>query len=310
MSSCKVVAFLFSLLLTRDEVVLAQNACPPCYGGEAPFLLEPVRPGEEGYNCTLAVERAANVVNETEACKAIQLGTYQGGCCDSPPEGYCTLCPDGGMNFTADKVIPRGAGNPQDYTCANVEERNQYVRDVTEYEMCGATPRFLSRAWCECLGVEADCNLLCDDGNPPPDLTKAEPVFGQTCERYAFEYSGLTEGKCSLSAATKALNFDAKAFCCNEVPPENCEICAPGEVLGDPEKVLQSEFYGAVTCGEVAEHAKYLPNGQCKRFINTLLDIPFGANDACCISGSVPKAFFGFAIMSSAVLFALNMFVV
>jgi hypothetical protein len=191
-----------------------------------------------------------------------------------------------------------------------VEERNQYIRDVTVYESCPDTPRLMARAWCECDGIPPACNLLCDDGNPPPDLTKAEPIFGETCERFVFEYTGLSADQCSGRSATKALNFDAKAFCCNEAAPENCEICPDGQFVYDSDKALQSEFFGEVTCGEIVEHATYLPGGECKRFLNELLDIPSGASAECCVRSAAPTALFGIAVISTALVFALNMFVV
>jgi hypothetical protein len=64
--------FALSLLLTTSGVVLAEEECTPCYSGEEAFLLEPLRPGEEGYNCTSAVERAATAVNGKSLMKTIQ----------------------------------------------------------------------------------------------------------------------------------------------------------------------------------------------------------------------------------------------
>jgi hypothetical protein len=179
-------------------------------------------------------------------------------------------------------MIPRNAESPREVTCANVDQRNQYIRDNVEvFGSCEDTDRFLSRAWCECDGVEVACALACDDGNPPPDLTKKEPVFGEACERFMYEYSTLSAEECP-NAAT-ALNFDSKAFCCNEPAPENCSICPAGQSIEDPDKSLRSEFFGNVTCGEIATHASYLPGDQCEKFINKLLDNPFGASDSCCV---------------------------
>jgi hypothetical protein len=163
-----------------------------------------------------------------------------------------------------------------------VDQRNQYVRDVEIYSDCAATPRYRSRAWCECDGnVQPACTLTCDDGNPPPDLTIFEPVFQETCNRFLFEHTTLSADECP-SAAT-LLNFDAKAFCCNEPAPENCSVCGAGDMLDDAEKIVQSEFFGPVTCGEIATHASYLPTGKCGEFIAKLLDNPFDASSECCV---------------------------
>lgn len=113
-------------------------------------------------------------------------------------------------------------------------------------------------------------------------MTKADPIFGETCERFAYEYSTLSAEECSDPALN--LNFDAKAFCCNEPEPDNCSICSPGKMLGDPDTIVQTEFFGSATCGEIDTYASYLPVGACSRFVDDLLDNPFGAEDACCVT--------------------------
>jgi hypothetical protein len=177
--------------------------------------------------------------------------------------------------------MPRNAKSPTtDVTCANVEGRNQYLRDVEGvFGDCEVTPRARSAAWCECDGVQPACNLVCDNGQPPPDLDKYEPIFKETCERFMYEYTTLTAEQCPN--AVTLLNFDAKAFCCNEEPPENCSICLEGQTLIDPDKIVRNELS---TCGEIETHASYLPD-MCLDFISELLDNPFDAASECCEGG-------------------------
>ena len=102
-----------------------------------------------------------------------------------------------------------------------------------------------------------------------------------TCQRYAYEYTGLIEAECP--DATNLLKFDAKAFCCNEIPPENCSICSEGKILESEDKEVTTEFFGAATCGEINSYASYLPDGECAVFLSELLDDPFGAEGQCCM---------------------------
>ena len=279
-----ILLFLIVLLATPHDS-FAQE-CLPCANGEEPFVQV-----DRTYNCTDAIERAKSAVNGTDECSAIQLGTYQGGCCDTAPPNFCNLCDAGNATYNAEKIIPSDRLNYQQYTCENVATRDQYVRVIDsqggdEYETCSDTPRGKSAAWCECSGVVNPCQLVCDDGNPPPDMAKKDQVFQTTCERFSYDYTGLESDKCNdQAAATKRLNFDAKAFCCNEPPPENCQICPAGYYVPeeDMDKVLQSEFFGEVTCGEIVEHAKYLPGGQCKRMVNELLDVQERGHEDCCV---------------------------
>lgn len=169
-----------------------------------------------------------------------------------------------------------------------MDERNQYLRldegvEDDNYGKCEKTPRGRAAAWCECDGVQTACSLVCGDGQPPPDLNKVDPVYGESCERFMFEYSMLSAEECPN--AVTLLNFDAKAFCCNEDPPENCSVCPDGQPLIDPSKSVRTELYGNATCGEIETYASYLPDGMCAAFINELLDNPFGASGECCEGG-------------------------
>lgn len=82
-------------------------------------------------------------------CQVLQLAMYQGDCCDTPPEGYCTLCENGSQNYNADKVIPPNAGGPTfEVTCDNFATRNMYLREGAT-GICSDTERARARAWCE-----------------------------------------------------------------------------------------------------------------------------------------------------------------
>jgi hypothetical protein len=201
----------------------------------------------------------------TDQCKENQLATYQGSCCDAPPSDFCFLCANGSTVYQADKVIPASAKNKRNHTCEEAATFDKYLLDTTRPGDCEFASRGLSRAWCDCDGAEPLCQLKCPDGNPPPDLELAEPVFGKTCLRWMYETTTLQ----ILSAgdecpnADSELNFDAVAFCCPTVPaPDNCSICPAGERLkGDADALtVQTEFFGTVTCGELETYASFLPS--------------------------------------------------
>ena len=217
-------------------------------------------------------------------CPALQFSLFQGDCCDTPPENYCTLCENGSENYSMDKVIPPTAGDPPIVaTCQDYATRDKYLSEGA-LGICNDTARVRARAWCQCDGVQPACTLTCEDGNPPPDLNKTDPVYGVTCERRVYDYTTLTVDECKDS--TFALNFDGKAFCCGEQAPNQCSVCPKGTTLGDPDKVLQTEFFGDVTCGQIASYAGYLPADSCSLFIGELLDDPFGAESQCCVASS------------------------
>jgi hypothetical protein len=113
-------------------------------------------------------------------------------------------------------------------------------------------------------------------------MTKTDPIFGETCERFAYEYAALSVEECA--SPTVSINFDAKAFCCNEPEPNNCSICPEGKMLDSPDTVVLTEFFGSATCGEIDTYASYLPAGECSPFLDELLDNPFGAEDECCVN--------------------------
>ncbi len=223
----------------------------------------------------------------TEECNVLQLALYQGDCCDTPPEDYCTLCENGSQVYNLNKVIPAGAGDPPfEVTCENYATRAQYVREGAT-GICSDTERARARSWCECDGIQPVCTLTCNDGNPPPDLTKTDLVLGDSCERFVYEFTTLSTEECANSSSS--LNFDAKAFCCEESPPNQCSVCSAGQKLADPSKVVQTEFYGSVTCGEIAIYASYLPAGACSNFISDLLDDPLGEESLCCVSDPISR---------------------
>ena len=214
-------------------------------------------------------------------CKVLELALYQADCCDEPPQNYCTLCANGSQNYQASKVVPRNSGDPPvNVTCQDYATRNQYVRQgFTGY--CNDTARVRSRAWCGCDGMKPVCDLTCNNGNPPSDLSKQTPVLGTTCERFVYEYSTLTQSECGN--ALYYVNYDAKAFCCNEPAPNTCSICPSGTKLMPNQKV-RTEFYGYATCGDIQSYANYLYAGACPLFLAQLLDNPVNPSSECCVS--------------------------
>ena len=127
------------------------------------------------------VENAARLTDGSEQCRENQLGTFQLGCCDSPPAQMCTLCPDGRLNFDETKAIPRGVSETIIFNCDSVSVSDRFVKDyISAPGDCQSTLRSRSGAWCGCTDVVPSCELICGDGNPPPDLSLVDPVFGKT----------------------------------------------------------------------------------------------------------------------------------
>lgn len=213
------------------------------------------------------------------------MTTYQGSCCDTPPESFCTLCENGSTDYSAEKLIPRNPLDPNfDTTCQDLATRDRYLSDGSTPGLCSVTARERSRAWCECPGAQPSCSLTCADGNPPSDLALSEPIRGETCERLVYEYTTLTSDECLNPAL--ALNFDARAFCCPDVPtPNGCSICPLGQIIEDDARMISTEFFGKVSCRELQFHASFLPAGRsrCEDFLTEL-----EADEGCC--GADPDA--------------------
>lgn len=215
-------------------------------------------------------------------CQVLHLSLFQGSCCDNPPD-FCTLCENGSQNYNIDKVIPRNVGDPPiERSCEDYANVVQFLKEGAS-GFCRDTERARARTWCECDGATPACPLTCDDGNPPPDLTKTDPVYGESCERFVYEYTTLSQEECS--SPSLVLDFNGKAFCCNEPAPNDCSICPAGKMLASTDKVVTTEFFGSSTCGEIATYASYLyPNTTCSVLLADLLDKPFGgAEDECCV---------------------------
>jgi hypothetical protein len=190
----------------------------------------------------------------------------------------------------------------REYTC---EEAATLVRfltdDVTTTTLrtgdCQFTPRERSGAWCGCGATQqqqsaAVCDLKCPDGNPPPDLELAEPVFGKTCLRFMYEFTTLNAEECPNAASE--LNFDAVAFCCPTVAvvtsdtSSYCSICPSGTRQKDPALEVQTQFFGNVTCGELHTHASFLPSSSTATATTTsacsdlILELDIREGQDCC----------------------------
>ena len=231
------------------------------------------------------------VIIGTAECLSNQLKSYQGGCCDFPPDDYCSLCggdSDGSSaNFNGDKIIPLGPKDSFEFTCTQIAEGVRYLQRGTPSGNCDFTERGRAKVWCECDNIvqEETCALVCPTTNlPPPDLTLFDPIFNKSCERFMYEYSTLTADECPNAA--EIFNFDAISFCCPDVtepPNTSCSICPEetGGTLSHPEKPVETEFFGLATCGEMEIHASYLPNTQ-DACIELLFELDLRDGEDCC----------------------------
>lgn len=71
--------------------------------------------------------------------------------------------------------------------------------------------------------------------------------------------------------------------------------------LGSRETVVQTEFFGSETCGDIDTYASYLPAGSCTFFLNELLDDPTGAEGECCVANGNSGAQGGSQVFAAAV---------
>lgn len=89
------------------------------------------------------------LVADMTECQVLQLAMYQGDCCDTPPDDFCTLCEGGSQNYNLNKVVPRDAGAANfEQTCENYATRTIYLYEGAT-GICSDTERARARAWCE-----------------------------------------------------------------------------------------------------------------------------------------------------------------
>ena len=102
----------------------------------------------------------------------LQLALYQGDCCDTPPQDFCTLCENASQNYNTSKVIPQDPrGPPYEVTCDMYATGDKYLLEGAP-GVCNDTERGRARAWCEVrpknsLGVQQNLPLrdsICKDG--------------------------------------------------------------------------------------------------------------------------------------------------
>ena len=225
----------------------------------------------------------------TEECLSNQLTMYQGGCCDFPPDNYCTLCGSAdATSFNSNKIIPQGPNDSIEFTCEQYSQGIKFLLIGNPVGDCDTTERGRAKTWCECDNIQPQdkkCELVCPTTNqPPPDVTKIDPIFNKSCLRFMYEYSTLTAEECPNAASI--FNFDAISYCCpdvTEVPNKSCSICPAetGGVLSHPNKPVQTELFGTVTCDEMETHAHHLPNDE-DACIELLFELDLRNNDDCC----------------------------
>jgi hypothetical protein len=248
------------LLLVGLSYAQSQNECSACADSEEdPSAFDDPRGAEDGPTCKDLVENAARLTDGSQECQENQLATFQLGCCVSPPQQFCSLCRDGRPGFDSTRTIPRDVSESVEFTCENVAILDRFVQEyIGTAGECQTTLLARSAYWCGCpeaVQEAAPCQLLCNNGNSPTDLNLSDPVTGKTCARFQYEYSLLTSNECAR--ASTYIGFDATSFCCTDVEPEdNCPICPFGQKLMDPNTVVTTEFFGEVTCGDIAEYAR------------------------------------------------------
>lgn len=233
---------------------------------------------QDGISCQSLFDEISNVEETSQDCKNIQLTAFQTGCCSETyiPEKVCSLCQDGN-SFGTGRNIPNSQGR-RELICSDLVTESSFLDFFTAPGDCSDTFLRRSAAWCECPGTEVECTL-CPDGSSPPNPYKTENVLYEwDCANFEYVTALLSSAACPLSS--QLLEFDAAAFCCPGVvpPPRVCSFCPNTHVMGDPEKLVHTE-YGMLKCGDIETSLSLVPTKDSCSFAKEQFD-----SNLCCVN--------------------------
>lgn len=259
-----------------------EETCQPCANGQDPTFAENENDDKDDQTCRENIQATTQLAANSRQCHLHQLANFQESCCDEPPRGVCTICPDG-SSFDATTVVPNFRPGAGDRTCADLNADENFLDYIFKSGTCEDTLLQRSGAWCGCPGAEQKCSL-CPDGSRPPDPTLVDPVYyGWDCDSFDFMAASFNEEECA-NFVNDILEFDAPSFCgCPDSPvPNVCALCPHGGEVTRPNLRLGS---GTFTCQELAVSTKYIPKiTTCIEALTTYRGK--GYVDACCSSSS------------------------
>lgn len=243
-------------LLPAAVSLAAASVCTLC--GDQPILDGALDHEQDGISCRSLFNAVATIEVDSQECNSIQLTAFQTECCsdDYVPSGVCSLCPEG-TQFSTGITIPGTAGR-RELSCEDLSSEPSFLDFFTAPGECRDTFLRRSAGWCECPGAKVECNLCPDGSRPPNPFLKENVLYGWDCASFEFVTALFSSAECPL--ASQLLDFDAAAFCCPDVkpPPNVCSFCPNTQVLGDPEKLIPTEF-GMLKCGDIENSLSLVP---------------------------------------------------
>lgn len=282
-SSPTSAGFLFSTLIGSCHLFHVSGndgRCEPCSTDSLEVLIS------IDETCQDLISATGLLAADTMDCKDAQLLNFQNKCCEEPPRGSCTLCPDGSLH-DANALVPSFDPNAGELSCSDLTVDPSFLDYVFEKGACSDTLLRRSAAWCGCPGVERSC-FLCPDGSPPPNPILVDPVYyGWSCASFDFVSSYFSAEECR-DLVEGVFEFDAPSWCgCPNVPiPSVCRLCPEGQQIVQPHEVLGADF----TCQQLALSTRYISSeGACDRVVNSYQ--AKGYVDTCC--GSVNSSAMG-----------------
>jgi hypothetical protein len=253
----KLATFLLFILTARVDRADSQ-ACAFCADGTDGTGEQGSRRfvGDEStFTCSELTDQWSQLdaLESDSDCKDLQLYAFQIGCCQTPPYGYCDICPDGSDFERGNEVDVGDATNP---TCAQLELLPFALVGVSEPGTCEDTLLRRSAVYCGCPNVQQDCSL-CPGGSEVGNSRREDKWFSENdCGGNQYLFSTFTAEECTSSPALFGVDLAAFCLCPDYPPPEVvCELCPGGEVE-NPDFVYDGSSTDA-TCGQLEKFAAF-----------------------------------------------------
>ena len=238
----------------------ALNSCDLCSGKELlsdqTFNLTRFACSDIAYNFSLSP--SGQCQQETNS-RMVGFDSAALCCANVSVPDQCGLC------TVRQHLVPTRAVTTELYgeiTCADLQGAASLATSNT---ICQTLQQQSGGFCCVDLVNVSSCELLCPNGMAPQDPFKTDPVTGYSCQSLAEEYAKLPSDQCDTAAA--AIGFDAVAFCCAGVAPQNeCPICSNDQELLYPERVLFN--YKEQSCANLTASLQYAVGNSCQDIID------------------------------------------
>ena len=235
-------------------------------------------------------------------------------CCGTPAPNLCSICRGSGPILPGSSATTITTEAYGDITCGTAQAAASLIaNDQACSEFLDTIGQHVVSSCCqdqdenqqgteeeeEVVAPPSACMLSCN-GELLPDMSRTDPVSGNSCESLSQAYAALSSEECDNAAQLFA--FDAESFCCDNItPPNTCSICDDGldelifprevpdretvsMVVTYPEQVL-FHFEGH-TCGLVQRSASFLVGEKACR---ALKDSSRATRSCRCRSENLPE---------------------